>query len=94
MVKFDKSRVAGKKKAATPLFKRKKFCRFTAGVIKAVDYKDIATLSSLVEENGKITPGRLTGTRALYQRQVAVAVKRARYLALLPYTDLHLTEKV
>ena len=93
MAKLGKERSFVKKKPANPLFKRKKFCRFTSGVVKAVDYKDVATLSDLVAENGKITPGRLTGTRALYQRQVAVAVKRARYLALLPYTDLHVVQQ-
>jgi small subunit ribosomal protein S18 len=54
-----------------------------------VDYKDVDTLKDFVQENGKIMPARLTGTRAHYQRQVDTAIKRARYLALLPYTDLH-----
>jgi len=71
------------------LFKRKKFCRFTAANVEQVDYKDIETLKDFVQENGKIMPARLTGTKALYQRQVDTAIKRARYLALLPYTDLH-----
>ena len=71
------------------LFKRRKFCRFTAAGVDQVDYKDIDTLKDFVQENGKIMPARLTGTKALYQRQVDTAIKRARYLALLPYTDLH-----
>jgi small subunit ribosomal protein S18 len=72
-----------------PLFKRKKFCRFTAANVEQIDYKDIETLKDFVGENGKITPARLTGTKAIYQRQLDAAIKRARFLALLPYTDLH-----
>jgi small subunit ribosomal protein S18 len=71
------------------LFRRRKFCRFTAEGIKEVDYKDIALLKDFINENGKIIPARITGTKSRYQRQLSVAVKRARYLALLPYTDLH-----
>ena len=70
-------------------FRRKKFCRFTAAGVEQVDYKDVDTLKDFVQENGKIMPARLTGTKAHYQRQVDTAIKRARYLALLPYTDLH-----
>ena len=87
--KFDKSKLKQKRQQQNPLFKRKKFCRFTAGQVPQVDYKDIDTLKDFVQENGKIMPARLTGTKALYQRQVDTAIKRARYLALLPYTDLH-----
>ena len=71
------------------LFRRRKFCRFTADKIKEVDYKDIAILKDFVNENGKIIPARITGTKARYQRQLSVAINRARFLALLPYTDLH-----
>jgi small subunit ribosomal protein S18 len=71
------------------LFKRKKFCRFTAEKVKQIDYKDIDVLKDFVQENGKLMPARITGTKARYQRQLSTAVKRARYLALLPYTDLH-----
>ena len=71
------------------LFKRKRFCRFTAEKVDQIDYKDIETLRDFVGENGKITPARLTGTKAHYQRQLATAIKRARFLALLPYTDTH-----
>ncbi len=87
--KFDKSKLKEKRKLQNPLFKRKKFCRFTAAKVEQVDYKDVDTLKDFVQENGKIMPARLTGTRAHYQRQVDTAIKRARYLALLPYTDLH-----
>ena len=57
--------------------------------VESIDYKDIDVLRDFIGENGKITPARLTGTRAFYQRQLTVAIKRARFLALLPYTDLH-----
>ena len=71
------------------LFRRRKFCRFTAEKIKEVDYKDIAILKDFVNENGKIIPARITGTKAHFQRQLSVAINRARFLALMPYTDLH-----
>jgi small subunit ribosomal protein S18 len=71
------------------LFKRKKFCRFTAEGVKQIDYKDIDVLKDYIQENGKIMPARITGTKARYQRQLSTAIKRARFLALLPYTDLH-----
>jgi small subunit ribosomal protein S18 len=71
------------------LFRRRKFCRFTAEGIKEVDYKDVNLLKDFINENGKIIPARITGTKSRYQRQLSVAVARARFLALLPYTDLH-----
>ena len=71
------------------LFRRRKFCRFTAENIKEVDYKDIAILKDFVNENGKIIPARITGTKARYQRQLGIAIKRARFLALIHFTDLH-----
>ncbi|HEY9150460.1 MAG: 30S ribosomal protein S18 [Gammaproteobacteria bacterium] len=70
-------------------FRRRKFCRFTAEGVKEIDYKDIATLKNYVSETGKIVPSRITGTKAKYQRQLSTAIKRARFLALLPYTDSH-----
>jgi small subunit ribosomal protein S18 len=70
-------------------FRRRKFCRFTAENVKEIDYKDLNTLKAYVSETGKIVPSRITGTKAKYQRQLATAIKRARYLALLPYTDSH-----
>ena len=71
------------------LFKRKKFCRFTAEGIAHVDYKDIALLKDFISEHGKIIPARITGTKAKFQRQLSEAIKVARLLALLPYTDQH-----
>jgi small subunit ribosomal protein S18 len=69
--------------------RRRKFCRFTAEGVKEIDYKDLDTLKGYVTETGKIVPSRITGTKARYQRQLATAIKRARYVALLPYTDNH-----
>ena len=67
-------------------FKRRKFCRFTA---EKVDYKDVDLFKEYIAENAKIMPARLTGTKSGYQRMLSVAIKRARFLALLPYTDNH-----
>ena len=77
------------KKRSKNLFRRKKFCRFTAEKIKQIDYKDVDLLKDFINENGKIIPARITGTKAHYQRQLSDAIKRARFLALLPFTDLH-----
>ena len=71
------------------LFKRKRFCRFTVAKVEEIDYKDIDTLRDFIAPNGMIIPARLTGTRAIYQRQLNTAIKRARFLALLPFTDQH-----
>ena len=70
-------------------FRRKKYCKFTAEETVEIDYKDLVTLKAYITETGKIVPSRITGTRSFYQRQLAVAIKRARYLGLLPYTDQH-----
>ena len=69
--------------------KRRKYCRFTALGVKEIDYKDLETLKGYITETGKIMPSRNTGTKARYQRLLAAAIKRARFLALLPYTDQH-----
>ena len=70
-------------------FRRRKFCRFTAEGIDYIDYKDLDVLKEYISETGKIVPSRITGTKAKYQRQLATAIKRSRYLALVPYTDSH-----
>ena len=70
-------------------YRRRKFCRFTAEGVTEIDYKDIEVLKQYVSETGKIVPSRITGTKARYQRQLAKAVKRARYIALIPFTDSH-----
>ena len=71
------------------LFRRKRFCRFTVAGVEQIEYKDIDQLRDVVGENGKITPARLTGTRAFFQRQLTTCIKRARFLAMLPYSDQH-----
>lgn len=70
-------------------FRRRRYCRFTAAGVEEIDYKDIETLKQYVTDTGKIVPSRITGTASNYQRQLSTAVKRARFLALLPYTDRH-----
>ena len=69
--------------------RRKRVCKFTSEGIEEIDYKDLALLKQFVSDNGKIVPSRITGTKVRYQRQLAAAVKRARFRALLPYTDQH-----
>ncbi len=78
-----------KRNAQSALFKRKKVCRFTADKIEQIDYKDIDTLKDFITETGKIMPARVTGTTARYQRQLSVAIERARFLSLLHYSDRH-----
>lgn len=70
-------------------FRRKRYCKFTAEGITEIDYKDLNTLKQYISENGKIVPSRVSGTRVRYQRMLSTAVKRARFLALLPYCDAH-----
>ncbi len=70
-------------------FRRKKFCRFTAEGVVEIDYKDLNLLRQYITETGKIVPSRITGTKARYQRQLAVAVQHARFLSLLPHSDSH-----
>ena len=70
-------------------YRRRKYCRFSAEGVDKIDYKDLDTLKAFITETGKIVPSRITGTSARYQRQLASAIKQARYLALLPYTDSH-----
>ncbi len=78
-----------REKPMARFFRRKRFCKFTAEGVKEIDYKDIATLKQYISENGKIVPARISGTKTRYQRQLATAIKRARFLALLPYSDSH-----
>jgi small subunit ribosomal protein S18 len=86
--KFNKDK-RPKRPAQNLLFKRKRVCRFTVTGVDEIDYKDIDTLRDFIAENGKIIPARLTGTRAIFQRQLNTAIKRARFLAMLPYSDQH-----
>ena len=68
---------------------KKRYCKFTSLGIEEVDYKDIKLLKEFITETGKIMPARVTVTSAKYQRQLTSAVKKARHLALLSYTDSH-----
>ena len=86
--RFSKDR-RPKRNQQSLLFRRKKFCRFTVTGVESIDYKDVDLLRDFIGENGKITPARLTGTRAIFQRQLNTAIKRARFLAMLPYSDQH-----
>ena len=67
--------------------KAKKVCRFTQNNVKYIDYKDVKLLQKYVTEQGKIIPKRITGTSSKYQRQLSIAIKRARHMALLPYVS-------
>jgi len=66
-----------------------KSCYFTVNNIQEIDYKDVDLLSKFISDNGKIIPSRVTGTRAIYQRKLTEAIKRARFIGLLPYCDVH-----
>ena len=70
-------------------FKKQKFCKFTKEGITGIDYKDLKLIKEYITETGKILPSRITGTKAKYQRQISTSVKRARFLALIPYSDNH-----
>ena len=84
-----KTDLKNKRNPERSLFRRKKFCRFTADKIAEVDYKDIEILKDFINENGKIILVCIIGMKMFFQCQLLVAIKRARFLALLPYTDLH-----
>jgi small subunit ribosomal protein S18 len=67
--------------------RNKKICRFTQNNVKYIDYKDVKLLQRFVNEQGRIIPKRITGTSAKYQRELSVAIKRARHMALIPYVS-------
>jgi small subunit ribosomal protein S18 len=69
--------------------RRGRSCYFTANKVEHIDYKDIELLKKFITESGKIVPSRITGTKARYQRRLAKAIRLARFLSLLPYTDKH-----
>lgn len=71
------------------ILRKKKFCRFTVEGYTEIDYKDVELLKNYINETGKIIPSRITGTSAKFQRMLAAAIKRARFLALLPFCDQH-----
>lgn len=67
--------------------RRRKVCQFCANKVKDIDYKDTAELRKKTSDRGKILPRRMTGTCAMHQRQLTLAIKRARHVALLPFTS-------
>jgi small subunit ribosomal protein S18 len=67
--------------------RNKKICRFTQNDVKYIDYKDVKLLQRYVNEQGRIIPKRITGTNAKYQRELSIAIKRARHMALLPFVS-------
>ncbi len=67
--------------------RNKKICRFTQNDVKYIDYKDVKLLQRFVNEQGRIIPKRITGTRAKYQRELSTAIKRARHMAILPFVS-------
>ena len=71
--------------ARRPFYRRKKSCPFSGPSAPAIDYKDVRLLSRVLSERGKIVPARITAVSGLKQRELANAIKRARFLALLPY---------
>jgi small subunit ribosomal protein S18 len=71
--------------ARRPFFRRRKSCPFSGANAPAIDYKDIKLLQRFISERGKIVPSRITAVSAPKQRELARAIKRARFLALLPY---------
>ena len=66
---------------------KRKVCYFTKNKIKFIDYKDVELLKKFISASGRISPRRMTGTSAKYQRELARAIKNARYMALLPYIE-------
>ena len=78
------------RKAKKKMFQRRKVCRFCADKKLAIDYKEAKTLRLFISETGKVTPRRISGTCAKHQRQLALAIKRARHIALMPYAASHI----
>ena len=79
------SPAAGGARTAAPFFRRRKVCPFSGSAAPKIDYKDVKLLQRYVSERGKIVPSRITAVSAKKQRELAKAIKRARFLALLPY---------
>jgi len=82
-MRFKVKRIIKKREKLFPA--RKRFCRFCQDKVRILDYKDIKTLESLIKERGKIVSSRFSGNCAKHQRRLAEAVKRARFISLLPY---------
>ena len=82
--KSDKKGEKGQNQRRT-LFRRRKVCKFCADKIDDINYKDVKLIGPFVPERGKILPRRISGTCAMHQRKLQVAIKRARQIALIPY---------
>ena len=74
------------KKVRKKRYQRKKVCRFCTEKVEHIDYKDLKRLRGLITERGKIIPARISGNCAKHQRQLTLAIKRARNIALMPFT--------
>ena len=85
MKPMTRGKLGLKKKPMRNLTLRKKVCRFCVNKVKAIDYKDVKTLEYLIRERGKIVSSRFSGNCARHQRMAAEAIKRARFMSLLPY---------
>ena len=83
--KDDKEKGKGDRPRGGGFFRRRCVCKFCADKIDYINYKDVRLLSPFIPERGKIQPRRISGTCALHQRKLQVAIKRARQLALIPY---------
>jgi len=88
--KEKSAKFKGKRQRRRGYVHKRKFCSFCAGHVEVIDYKDPTKLSLYISARGKIEPRRKTGTCAKHQRALALAIKRARHLALLPYTAAHI----
>ena len=89
MAKPQSTNTAGKRRSERKYIPKRKFCFFCTNKAVAIDYKDPAKLRSYISGGGKIEPRRKTGICAKHQRTLAIAIKRARHLALLPYVEAH-----
>lgn len=79
--------------AKRPFFRRKKTCPFSGPDGQKIDWKDVRTLGRYISERGKMTPSRITAVSQIKQRELAKAIKRARYMALLPYVNQETQER-
>lgn len=82
---FNKSADGARRRPGNGMRRRKKVCAYCFEEGKLIDYKDVASLKKFISERGKILPRRITGTCAKHQRELTVAIKRARHIALMPY---------
>ena len=82
---FNKSADGARRRPGNGMRRRKKVCAYCFEEGKSIDYKDVASLKKFISERGKILPRRISGSCAKHQREITVAIKKARHIALLPY---------